>query len=394
MAANQIISFSLKLILLFIIFPLSTNADTYSVLRYGAKPNGRTNSAKAFSLAWSLACQSTTPATMWVPQGSYLVKKVTFNGPCRSERVTVQIDGTIVAPPKNFWVVGNSRSWILFHGINGLTINGGVLDARGSQFWNCRRSDGTCPEGADSLSIDNVKNGVISGLTSINSQDAHISINGCNKMLIQGVTIIAPAQSPNTDGIDLQSSTGVTIIDSTIETGDDCIAIGPGTKKLLIQRVKCGPGHGISIGSLARNLNEAGVQGVVVKDVTFTGSDNGVRIKTWARPSNGFVKNVLYQNIVMNNVRNPIIIDQTYCPSDKSCPNQTSGIKISGVTYLNVHGTSSSPIAVSLHCSPTTPCTGIKLYNIKLTYSKKPAKSYCNSAAGTSRGQVLPGSCF
>ncbi|KAI3869613.1 hypothetical protein MKW92_036353, partial [Papaver armeniacum] len=48
-----------------------------------------------------------------------------FNGPCRSTRVTVQIDGTIQAPPRNYWVIGNSRNWIVFHGINGLTINGG-----------------------------------------------------------------------------------------------------------------------------------------------------------------------------------------------------------------------------------------------------------------------------
>ncbi|KAI3997410.1 hypothetical protein MKX01_017780 [Papaver californicum] len=394
MANLNIISFSLKLIFLFIIIPLLTNAATFSVLKYGAKPNGRTDSTKAFSRAWSLACQSRKPSTMWIPRGTYLVKKVTFNGPCRSKRVTLQFDGKIVAPPRNIWVIGNSRNWILFHGINGLTINGGVIDARGSHFWNCRRSGGRCPQGAVSLSIENVKNGVITGLTSIDSQQSHMSINGCNKMLIQRVTIIAPRQSSNTDGIDLQASTGVTIIDSTIGTGDDCIAIGPGTKKLLVQRIKCGPGHGISIGSLARSQNEAGVQGVVVKDVTFSGSDNGVRIKTWARPSNGFVKNVLYQNIVMDSVRNPIVIDQTYCPGDKGCPNQNSGIKISGVTYLNVHGTSRSPIAVRLSCSPTTPCKGIKLYNVKLSYSKKPAKSYCYSAAGTSRGQVLPGSCF
>ena len=77
-----------------------------------------------------------------------------------------------------------------------------------------------------------------------------------------------------------------------------------------------------SIGSLGKELQEAGVQNVTVSKVTFTNTDNGVRIKTWAKPSNAFVRGVLYQNATMVNVKNPIIIDQNYCPDHKNCPNQ------------------------------------------------------------------------
>lgn len=69
-------------------------------------------------------------------------------------------------------------------------------------------------------------------------------------------------------------------------------------------------------------MEEAGVQNVTVKTVTFTGTENGLRVKTWARPSNGFVRGVLFQHAVMVNVQNPIIIDQQYCPNDNNCPNQ------------------------------------------------------------------------
>lgn len=79
-----------------------------------------------------------------------------------------------------------------------------------------------------------------------------------------------------------------------------------------------------SIGSLGKDLNEAGVQNVTVKTVTFTGTQNGVRIKSWARPSTGFVKNVLFQHALMTNVQNPIVIDQNYCPDNKDCPNQVT----------------------------------------------------------------------
>lgn len=80
---------------------------------------------------------------------------------------------------------------------------------------------------------------------------------------------------------------------------------------------------GCSIGSLARSENEPGVQNIIVKNTTFQGTQNGLRIKSWARPSNGFVQGVRFINARMINAHNPIIIDQNYCPYDsQTCPNQ------------------------------------------------------------------------
>ena len=56
-------------------------------------------------------------------------------------------------------------------------------------------------------------------------------------------------------------------------------------------------------------------------------TDNGVRVKTWANPHASNVFNLIFEDIIMENVRNPIIIDQQYCPSancvevTSSCPN-------------------------------------------------------------------------
>ena len=65
------------------------------------------------------------------------------------------------------------------------------------------------------------------------------------------------------------------------------------------------------------------MQNVTVKTVKFTGTENGVRIKTWGKPSNAFVKGVLFQHAVMVDVQNPIVIDQNYCP-DNGCSRQVS----------------------------------------------------------------------
>jgi polygalacturonase len=95
------------------------------------------------------------------------------------------------------------------------------------------------------LSFTNSNNIRIHGLVSINSQMFHIVFNGCQNVHVERVKIIAAGDSPNTDGIHVQLSQDVTIMKSTIKTGDDCISIGPGTKNLWIERVRCGPGHGI-----------------------------------------------------------------------------------------------------------------------------------------------------
>ncbi|MBA0571117.1 hypothetical protein Golob_004708, partial [Gossypium lobatum] len=210
----------------------------------------------------------------------------------------------------------------------------------------------------------------------------HIAINGCQNVQIQGVKIIAAGDSPNTDGIHVQLSTNVEIFNSSIKTGDDCISIGPGTKNLWIEQVTCGPGHGISIGSLAKDLEEEGVQNVTVKKTIFSGTQNGLRIKSWARPSSGFVQGVRFIDSVMRNVQNPIVIDQNYCPHNENCPGQVSGIKIKDIKYENIRGTSSTPIAIKFDCSPKNPCTEISLRNVNLTYLDKDAQSFCCNVVG------------
>ncbi|KAK2646854.1 hypothetical protein Ddye_022049 [Dipteronia dyeriana] len=143
------------------------------------------------------------------------------------------------------------------------------------------------------LRITNSTNIRINGLLSLNSQLYHVVIDGCQNVNIEGVKVIASGESPNTDGIHVEESTNVTIVNSVMKTGDDCISIGPGTTNLWIERVTCGPGHGISIGSLGQDMKEDGVQNVTVKNTTFIGTQNGLRIKTWARPSNGFVQGIM-----------------------------------------------------------------------------------------------------
>ncbi|KAK7251959.1 hypothetical protein RIF29_35590 [Crotalaria pallida] len=382
------------MIMCFLLNSSTAKAATYNVVNFGAKPNGQTDSTEAFLSAWSKACASASPTAIYVPQGRFLLRSVVFRGQCANKAISITIDGTLVAP-SDYRVIGNAGNWLYFEHVTGVSIRGGVLDGQGTALWDCKNSGKrNCPTGATTLGFSNSQNIVISGLTSRNSQMFHIVVNGCQNVKVQGVKVIADGNSPNTDGIHVQMSSHVTILNSNIRTGDDCVSIGPGTSNLWIENIACGPGHGISIGSLGKDMNEPGVQNVTVKTVTFTGTQNGVRIKSWGRPSNGFVRDVLFENAIMVNVQNPIVIDQNYCPDNKGCPGQASGVKISDITYQGIHGSSATPVAVNFDCSSMYPCNGIKLKDVKLTYKNQVAQASCNHADGAVLGSVQPEGCF
>ncbi|KAL4348069.1 hypothetical protein GQ457_17G011360 [Hibiscus cannabinus] len=115
--------------------------------------------------------------------------------------------------------------------------------------------------------------------------------------------------SPNTDGIHIGRSDGVNIIDADIRTGDDCISIGDGTKHLDVKGVTCGPGHGISIGSLGKFENEEPLEGITISKCTMSDTTNGIRIKSWASEFTGTASNIHFKDITVKNVSCPVIID-------------------------------------------------------------------------------------
>ncbi|PNY10219.1 polygalacturonase-like protein, partial [Trifolium pratense] len=190
----------------------------------------------------------------------------------------------------------------------------------------------------------------------------------------------APKDSPNTDGIHLGKSTNVKILNTNIGTGDDCVSVGDGTKDLTVQNVNCGPGHGISIGSLGKFTTEENVERVLIKNCTLTDTDNGVRVKTWPNePATLTITGLHFEDIIMVNVRNPVIIDQEYCPWNQCNKQVPSKIKITKVSFKNIKGTSGTAEGVVLICSSSVPCDGVELNNVDLTFNGTPTVAKCTN---------------
>ncbi|CAI7787711.1 unnamed protein product [Closterium sp. NIES-54] len=94
-----------------------------------------------------------------------------------------------------------------------------------------------------------------------------------------------------------------------IQSGDDNVAINDGCHNMLIENLVCINGHGVSIGSLGEDQDTGCVSDVLVRNVSFTGSNNALRIKTY-QGGKGLVSNVTYRDIRVTDVTWPIIIDQ------------------------------------------------------------------------------------
>ena len=185
------------------------------------------------------------------------------------------------------------------------------------------------------IRFDFVTNSIVHDIQSKDSKFFHINLLGCKNLQIQYVTITAPRDSPNTDGIHIRRSSNITITNANIGTGDDCISIGDGTQDVTTNQVTCGPGHGINVGSLGKYQNEQPVFGIRVIGGTLSSTKNGVRIKTWPSSPPGIASDMHFENIIMSNVANPILIDQGYCPNNQ-CTNQVIINITNTYTHFNV----------------------------------------------------------
>ncbi|CAO2188955.1 unnamed protein product [Urochloa humidicola] len=367
-------------------------ANVFNVKNYGSMGNGVVDDTKPLMSAWKAACAAAGAVTLVVPAGTYYIGPVQFHGPCKASTLTFQLQGTLKAATdlKRF---GND--WIEFGWVNGLTITGGIIDGQGASSWPFNK----CPVRKDckvlptSVLFVNNQNTVVKDLTSVNPKFFHIALLGTKNIQISGLKISAPSPSPNTDGIHIERSTGVSITDTHIAMGDDCISIGQGNDNVEVARVQCGPGHGMSVGSLGRYAGEGDVTRVHVRDMTFTGTMNGVRIKTWENsPSKSNAAHMVFENLVMNDVQNPVIIDQKYCPYYNCEHKYVSGVTINDITFKNVKGTATTPVAVMLRCG--VPCQGLVLQDVNLKYKGQgTASAKCENAKAKYVGVQLPKPC-
>ncbi|OMO71482.1 Glycoside hydrolase, family 28 [Corchorus olitorius] len=353
----------------------STKTKTVVVDQFGAKGNGYDDDTEAFKKAWEEACSSKGSVTLQVPEGkTYLLKPIRFDGPCKSNYTTVQIYGNIEASDDRSDYKEDRRHWIMFDSVSNMLVDGGgsgIINGKGQIWWqnSCKvNKDLPCKDAPTAITFYKNKNLIVKDLKIQDAQQIHVSFEGCTKVRASNLMVTAPEKSPNTDGIHVTRTQDIQISNCTIGTGDDCISIVSGSQNVQAMDITCGPGHGI------RSI-DAHTSSILI---FFAGGS-------------GSAGNIIFQNIEMYNVSNPIIIDQNYCDQKKPCNEQSSAVQVKNVVYKNIKGTSASDVAIKFDCSKNYPCQGILLDNVDLQDEKdSSAKAVCNNVKMTERGYVSP----
>ncbi|XP_022742038.1 polygalacturonase-like [Durio zibethinus] len=373
-----------------------TSTSTKTIINvndFGATGDGTTDDTEAFEMAWEEACSLEGAVVLEVPEGnSYFLRPIRFSGPCESN-LTIEIYGTIEASDDMSDYEEESRYWLVFDSVDNLIIEGGGnINGNGDIWWqnSCKiNKDLPCTHAPTALTLYKSKNLTVQNLNIIDAQQIHVSFEKCTNVQASNLTVTAPEKSPNTDGIHVTHTQNIQITNSVIGTGDDCISIVSGSQNVQAMDITCGPGHGISIGSLGSGNSKAYVSGVIVDGAKLSGTTNGVRIKTWQGGS-GSASNITFQNIKMYNVTNPIIIDQNYCDQEKPCKKQKSAVQVENVVYKNIEGTSASAVAIKFDCSKRHPCKGIVLQNVDLEKQGENVKAICNNVKLSEMDNVFP----
>ncbi|KAG2318346.1 hypothetical protein Bca52824_011559 [Brassica carinata] len=371
----------------------ASSPRAFNVKSFGAKANGNDDS-QAFMKAWGSLFVKGTVYIVVPENRDYTLKSVKFSGPCKSSLIVFKIYGKIEAW-KDPSAYEERRLWIVFEAVNNLRVEGGGrIDGNGNKWWpnSCKINPNLpCLGAPTAVTFVECKNLMVSNIRLENAQQMHMTFQDCENVKALNLMVTSPGNSPNTDGIHVTGTRNILIQDSIIRTGDDCISIVSGSENVRATGITCGPGHGISIGSLGAHNSEAYVSNVVVSKATLIGTTNGVRIKTW-QGGHGMAKNIIFQDILMKNVTNPIIINQDYCDRAESCPEQKSAVQVSNVLYKNIHGTSSRPEAVKFACSKSMPCQGITMQNVELVdiITKRDVSKACSNVKLDTRGRVSP----
>lgn len=314
------------------------------------------------------SCSNAGGGTLIFPSGTYLFGPIFLKS-----NVTISLDTCAVLLANSNEEVYQTQNGLL-NIINGenlsdISIIGkGIIDGNGKVWWEKFIQSGEKMKRPRLIYIKKSRNLHFEGITLQNSPTFHLVPQDCENVVISNVKFFAPDESPNTDAIDPSRSRNVIITKCIIDVGDDNIAIKAGRSNgelgapcedITITDCTFLHGHGLSIGSETSN----GVRNVTVKNCSFKGTTNGIRIKSNISLG-GPVVNVSYNDITMEDVKNPILV--TFAYKDNKIEGVTTDIpSVSGfsITNLTITGSKHSGKIIGL---PESPLQSIILTNLNI----------------------------
>ncbi|GAB7021151.1 glycoside hydrolase family 28 protein [Halostagnicola bangensis] len=321
------------------------------IREFGATGDGETRDTDAIQTALDDCAES--GGTVRVPPGEYLT------GPLRvGDRTSLHVengatlrfveDHTAFPTVESRWEGWDQFGFhpcLFVDNASSVEITGrGVIDGSGEHWWQYRDLPRSAypddleerveefdernelRDGVSSftlrpplLQINDSENVSVSGVTLRNSPFWNTHVVYSEDVTITDVRIVNPADAPNGDGVDIDSSRNVRVSDTFINAGDDAIclksgkdeqgrAVGEPAENITITNCTVKHGHG---GVVIGSETAGDIRNVTVSNCTFTDTDRGIRIKS-QRGRGGVVEDLRFDTIVMRQVACPFVINGYY----------------------------------------------------------------------------------
>ncbi len=238
------------------------------------------------------------------------------------------------------------------------------------------------------IQFNNCSNVLLDGFATSNSPFWNTHLVYCSNVIVKNTTFQNPQDGINGDGLAIDSCNGVQVFDCAFDVNDDCLCIKSGIGKdgmrvnkpcqnIVARRCKMMRGHG----SIVMGSETAGnIRNIEISDCFFNGTDRGLRVKS-RRGRAGTVENITLNNITMNGVGCPIVMNLYYecgarpeeiadfCDRNpRPVTDATPCIRNIKITNLTAENAQSA--AAFLLGLPEKPIENILFENVKITLVK------------------------
>jgi polygalacturonase len=282
-----------------------------------------------------------------------------------------------------------------WHAHNISITGGGTIDGNGAAWWACSDAQLVGPPCNGYSRPQLIRPTHVSGfsLSQVSLRDSPswtVHLANVTGAELLNFSVYAPANRGNTDGVDVDCSRNVSILNFFYAGGDDAVAIKSGldwlgqtygapSEDIRVSGLRIESGNGFAIGSEM----SAGVRRVVFDGVILNCAPNckhGSYIKS-CRGRGGFVEDVTFKNISVSHVGFAHGVTLEYV---RNLPpaNASATPRISNITYADGDVTfGGASVAYQFQGLPDSVLTGLRLSNMSVA-SNVPVCNACSNATG------------
>lgn len=394
----------LLIIVLLLANTLTVNAISdlkYNITNYGALGDGKALNTKYIQDAID-ACSKNGGGVVVIPEGIFITGAIYLK---QGVDLNVEKNGTLKGSVSNAdyqqintrWE-GIERIWtsalINIIDVKSVKIYGeGTIDGSGTEWPGFGRQNNQARQqlsqaARDSLSrvprvgrprlicFQNCQKVRISDLRIRNQSVWGVHILYCTDVIVKNLDIRAAHTIPSSDGIDVDSSSDVTITGCYIDDNDDCISIKSGkdadglrvnrpSENIIVKKCRFGYGHGgVAMGS----ETSGGIRNVrIINCDVDSGNWAPIRFKT--QPSrSGVVENIVYKNIRIQDAKQAFEFNLEWRMVPPIAPPAEVLPVVRNIRFINVSGKVNS-LGV-MHGLKDSPIYDVKFIRCKVTAQK------------------------